>query len=153
MKSTFVGQKTNLKQNISLTDKKILAITCIHGDRLYSLGLKVQTRNGVKQKIDIGYPPQDESDKPETDTKELPKYQFIRSATFYGEIEDKDEDEDGEDQEIEKSEDLAKSQLHKSVINNGEPLLTKNGANFIYPENLKKSQYIKLTGIMFDIIA
>lgn len=152
MRSVFIGEKTPLKQNISLLDKSILSVSCIFGDRLYSLGLKVQTRNGVKQKIDIGYPPEDDQGL-EKDAQDLPRYQFIRSLTFFGEIEDKAEESPDESPELEKSNDLANSQLQKSLVNNGEPLMSKGGKKFIYPENISKAQYIKLTGLMFDIVA
>lgn len=147
-----MGEVTNLKQNISVSDKTLLGVSCKYGERVYSIGLKVMSRNGVKQQIDIGYPPEDSDGQVLTDSRSLPRYQFIRSITFFGELEDKPESPDDapdEDEDHQKS----AGQLGKGPINNGEPLLEKNGATFIYPENVGRRQYIKLTGFMLDVVA
>lgn len=142
-KSVFVGEKTNLRQSISLNDRAIKSISCTFGDRIYSISLRVKNRHGLIQKIDIGYPPEDEAVPVEVEEKAVPHYQFIRSLTYYGEIE-----------ELPGVEELPLSDRELALKpNNGEPLLERNGRTLIVPENLKNNQYIKLTGIMFDIVA
>lgn len=142
-KSVFVGEKTNLRQSISLNDRTIKSIACTFGDRLYSLSLRVKNRHGLIQKIDIGYRPEDEAVPVEVEEKGVPHYQYIRSVTYFGDIEDLP----GVEEQPVTDKELALRP------NNGQPLLERNGRTFIVPENLKNNQYIKLTGIMFDIVA
>jgi len=142
-KSAFVGEKTNLRQSISLNDRTIKSIACTFGDRLYSITLRVKNRHGLIQKIDIGYPPEDEAVAVEVEEKAVPHYQYIRSISYFGEIE---ELPDVEEQPVSEKELALKP-------NNGQPLLERNGRTLIVPENIKNNQYIKLTGILFDIVA
>lgn len=88
MRSVFVGQRTNLKQEVQLQGKKIKSIRVIHGTkRIYSISIKVQTQNGLLQNIEIGYPPdqvsQDELDEYTTQERNIPNHQYIRSIIFY----------------------------------------------------------------------
>lgn len=147
VKSAFVGLKTALKQNISLNDKAIQSINCLYGSRVFSIGFKAQSRNGLIQNINIGYPPDDPKEKTQTEAHELPPYQFIRCVTYFGTIETKPK----QGPLVENS---PQSQVleARQKLNNGQPILQRNGATFIIPENLGVDQYIKLTGIMFDIV-
>lgn len=149
MKSAFVGQKTVLKQNVSLNDKIIQSISCLYGSKIYSITFKALSRNGIVQKIEIGYPPENSSDKTQVETHELPIYQFIRCITYFGTIEENHDEGTAGDHSKENS----SPPSHHRLENNGEPLMEKNGQSYIIPENLKRSQYIKLTGIMFDIVS
>ena len=142
-KSVFVGEKTNLRQSVSLNDRTIKSIACTFGDRLYSLRLRVRNRKGLIQNIDIGYRPEDEAVPVEVEEKDVPHYQYIRSVTYFGDIE-----------ELPDVEELPVSDKELALRpNNGLPLLERNGRTLIVPENLKNNQFIKLTGIMFDVVA
>ena len=141
--SVFVGEKSNLKQSISMMDKKIMSVSCTYGERIHVIGLRVRNRNGIVQRVNIGYPPLDQDAQVQTEEVDVPPYQSIRSVIYYGEIE---ESQAGSTIEEESS-------AMNSKKNNGDPIFERNGSVYIIPGNLKKNQYIKLTGISFDIIA
>lgn len=141
-----MGQKTVLKQNVSLNDKVILNITCLYSSKLHSISLKAQSRNGVVQKIDIGYPPDHSKEEISEESHDLPPYQHIRCITFFGELEEGLEEGSIPDQSRVRP-------PHHLLQNGGDPLLTKQGKSFIIPENLEPDQHIRLTGIMFDIVS
>jgi hypothetical protein len=131
-----VGVKASLRQGLKINDKPIQAITCVFTDTIHQLTLLVRTKTGIIEKVDIGYVP-DEVKDPQTQKLDLPPYQFLRSVTFYGEIVDlADPNEAG-----------------KEATPKREAIIQRGDQTFILPENLTKTQFVSMTGIMFDLVA
>jgi hypothetical protein len=105
------------------------------------ISLRVQTRNGLAKRIDIGYPPEDIET--QTEEREFPIHQYIRTITFFGQIVSKSQTDRDEPEPASPS---------SEKFNGGEPMYEKNGSNYIIPENIKSNQCIQLTGLMFDIV-
>lgn len=128
--------KAALRQGLKINDKPIQSITCVYSDVIHQLTLLVRTKTGIIEKVDIGYVPDGVEDA-QTQKLDLPPYQFLRSVTFFGEIVDL---ADPNEPQTEKE-------------NQKEAIIQRGDQTFILPDNLTKSQFVTMTGIMFDIVA